>query len=110
MAFFIFLSFYAKYFYQSAVVENLQTEWPGILQNRLLYSSQSVSTAFYMADKAFIDSVLRLSKLYTVASKEPFPIKTDAYPYVTADQLSKGKTIYGLSAYCNFAENHNHVD
>ena len=38
-----------------------------------------------MADKAFIDSVVRLRNLYEEASKEPFPIKTDAYPLVTAD-------------------------
>ena len=31
LAFFIFLAFYAKYFYQMAVVDNLSTEWPGIL-------------------------------------------------------------------------------
>ena len=68
ICFFIFLTLYAKYFYQQAVVENLQTEWPGILQSRLIYSAQSVSAAFYYADKAFIDSVSRLQKLYQVAS------------------------------------------
>ena len=64
LAFFIFLWLYAKYSYQQAVVDNLSTEWPDILENRLVYSSQSVSTAFYMADKAFIDSVMRLKTLY----------------------------------------------
>lgn len=87
LAFFIMLAFYAKYFYQTAVVSNLSTEWPGILQTRLVYSSQSVSTAFYMADKAFIDSVVRLRDLYEAASKEPYPIKDDAYPIVTEEQI-----------------------
>ena len=82
LAFFIFLAFYAKYFYQMAVVDNLSTEWPGILQDRLIYSSQSVSTAFYMADKAFTDSVVRLRNLYQEASKDPFPIKRNSYPIV----------------------------
>ena len=82
MAFFIFLALYSKFVYQQAVVDNLSTEWPGILQDRLVYSSQSVSTAFYMADKAFIDTAVRLSKLYTEASREPFPVKSDAYPHV----------------------------
>ena len=64
LAFFVFLALYAKYFYQGAVVHNLSTEWWGILRDRLVYSSQSVSTAFYMADKAFIDSAVRLRDLY----------------------------------------------
>lgn len=63
-AFFIFLTLYAKYVYQQAVVDNLSTEWSSILQDRLVYSSQSVSTAFYMSDKAFIDTTLRLKALY----------------------------------------------
>lgn len=105
LAFFIFLALYAKYFYQNAVVDNLSTEWPGILQDRLIYSSQSVSTAFYMADKAFVDSVVRLSNLYEEASVDPFPIRQDAYPLVSADQLTEDKVIYGLAAYCNFEGN-----
>mgnify|MGYP001349876956 CR=1 FL=1 len=74
-AYFIFLVLYAEYFYRPDLVRNLSTEWPGILQDRLLFSSQSVSTAFYIADKAFIDAVVRLSTLYTEASKDMFPIK-----------------------------------
>ena len=85
VAFFVFLELYAQVSFKNAVVNNLSTEWPGILQDRLVYSSQSVSTAFYMADKAFIDSLVRLRNLYELASKEPFPIKTDAYPLVTLD-------------------------
>ena len=30
--YFVFLALYAKTFYQDAVVENLQTEWPDILE------------------------------------------------------------------------------
>ena len=55
-----------------------------------------------MADKAFIDSIVRLRNLYEEASKEPFPIKDDAYPLVTKDQIEDGKVIYGLSPYCTF--------
>ena len=62
MAFFIFLTLYAKLFYQEAVVDKLATEWPKILEDKLIYSSKSVSTAFYLADKAFIDTIIRLSQ------------------------------------------------
>lgn len=31
LAFFVFLALYSKFFYQQAVVDNLSTEWPGIL-------------------------------------------------------------------------------
>ena len=55
---------YAKFYYQDSVVENLSTEWPGILQDRLVYSSQAISTVFYMADKAFIETLMRVSILY----------------------------------------------
>ena len=58
--FFICLAIYAKIQYQKNVVKNLSKEWPEILKDRLVYSSQSVATAFYMADKAFIDSIVRL--------------------------------------------------
>ena len=102
LAFFLFLSLYAKYFYQAAVVSNLSTEWPGILQDRLIYSSESVSTAFYFADKALIDSVDRFKELYIEAKKEPFPIRDGAYPSVTPDMVADGQVVYGLSAFCNF--------
>ena len=92
------------------MVKNLSTEWPQILENRLLYSSQAVSTAFYMADKAFLDSVKRLRDLYKEASKEPFPIRHDAYPTVSASQLQGGKTLYGLSCYCNFPDEDTSAD
>ena len=55
-----------------------------------------------MADKAFIDSVVRLKTLYQEAAKDPFPIRSDAYKTVTRDQLADGQVVYGLSAYCNF--------
>lgn len=57
-----------------------------------------------MADKAFMDSVIRLSALYIEASREDFPIRKDAYPTVTFDQIKDGETIYGLSAYCNIED------
>ena len=54
------VAFFAIYYYKAAVVDNLKTEWQYILEDRLIYSSQSVSAAFYMADNAFIDTVKRL--------------------------------------------------
>ena len=96
MAFFVFLSLYAKFFYQEAVVDNLSTEWPKILEDRLIYSSHSVSTAFYLADKAFIDTIVRLSKLYEGASMEPYPVNSDIYPRVREDWLrDDGTALYG---------------
>ena len=64
LAFFIFLALYSKYFYAVAVAESMEKQWPEILQQRLEFSAQSVSTAFYHADKAFIDTVARLQHLY----------------------------------------------
>ena len=55
-----------------------------------------------MADKAFIDTLVRLSTLYTEASKDLFPIKPHAYPQVTKEQLDEYGQVYGLDAYCNF--------
>jgi len=63
-----------------------------------------VSTAFYFADKAFIDSVVRLKDLYQVAEKDPFPIAYGAYPSVTAEQVADGKIVYGLSTYCSYPD------
>ena len=80
--FFILLGFYAKFFYQEELVKNMATEWPALLEDRLQYTSQSVSTAFYMSDKAFINAMFRLRNLYEEASKDSFPIKTNAYPRV----------------------------
>lgn len=100
----MFLWLYAKYFYQVAVVDNLSTEWPGILSDRLEYSSQSVSTAFYMADKALVDAVVRLRNLYEEADKEPFPIREDAYPRIRPEQVANGEVVYGLSMFCDTEE------
>jgi hypothetical protein len=61
-----------------------------------------VSTAFYIAEKGFIESTYRLKNLYEVADKDPFPLKNDAYPLVTRDQLAGGEVVYGQSAYCSF--------
>ena len=93
--FFICLASYAKIHYQTNVVKNLSKEWPKILNDRLVYSSQSVATAFYMADKAFVDSIVRLQKLHIEASKDLFPIRTDAYPTVAESALANGAVIHG---------------
>ena len=60
LAFFIFLAFFAIYYYKASVVDNLKPEWQPLLEDRLIFSSQSVASAFYMADNAFIDTVTRL--------------------------------------------------
>ena len=53
-----------------------------ILQDRLTFSTEAVSTTFYMIDKLGIDATLRLSEFYEQAQSTefPFPIKADAYP------------------------------
>ena len=62
-----------------------------------------------MADKAFIDTLVRLSTLYTEASKDLFPIKAHAYPQVTKEQLDEYGKVYGLDAYCNFDEDNEDI-
>lgn len=61
-----------------------------------------------MADKAFIDTAVRLSKLYTEASKEPFPVREDAYPGVTREQVQNGEVLFGLNPYCDFPDEEMH--
>ena len=113
IAFFLFLFLFVRYYYSDKVLENLSTEWWPILRDRLVYSSQSVSTAFYMADKAFIDSAVRLRNLYEQANSDdqPFPINPDAYTHIKPEQVedadNDGSPIYGLSAYCNTVEGQN---
>jgi len=53
-----------------------------------------------MADKAFIDTAHRLQELYTIASKEPFPLNTDYFELLTDDELIQGEVVFGKSAYC----------
>ena len=57
-----------------------------------------------MADKAFIDTLVRLSTLYTEASKDLFPVKPHAYPRATDADFDRFDPVYGLDAYCNFPE------
>ena len=38
-AYFLFLIIYAVYFYTPDLVDNLSTEWPDILKDRLVFSS-----------------------------------------------------------------------
>ena len=99
-AFFLFLGLYASYFYQDQIVEKLSKGWPEILQERLKFSAYSVSTAFYFADKAFIDQVVRLKKLYLEADNDPYPISDTAYPRITDEEVADGKIVKGESAYC----------
>ena len=95
------MGIYAKFFYQTAVVENLQVEWPGILEDRLMFSAQAVSTAIHMGDKAWLDSVNRLKILYEDASSEPYPIRADSFDLARPEDLSYDTKVYGRSAYCN---------
>ena len=90
-------------------MEKLSTEWKSILEERLVYSSESISTAFYMADRAFIDSLLRLRNFYHEASKDPFPLRQDAYPRLTEEDIAGGKRIYSHTAYCDFRDS-DHLD
>ena len=79
MIYAIFMIFYSYKIYQSAVIHNLKDEWPGILNNRLTFSTESISTALYMIDKIFLDSAVRMSMVFKLANREPFPIKADAF-------------------------------
>ena len=113
LLFFVFLFVFVKYRFSFKVLENLSTEWWPILHDRLVYSSQSVSTAFYMADKAFIDSAVRLRNLYEQANRdgEPFPINPNAYTHIDPELVLNARDddlpIYGYSAYCNTEEGRN---
>ena len=55
-----------------------------------------------MADRAFIDSLLRLRDFYHEASKDPFPLKRDAYPRLSDEDIEGGKRVYSHTAYCDF--------
>ena len=82
-AFFVFLALYAKIYYQNSVVTNLSTEWPGILQDRLVYSSQAISAVFYATDRTFIETLFDLTMHYNQANRQLFPIRKGAYPMLT---------------------------
>ena len=54
-----------------------------------------------MVDKVLIDSAQRLKALYQEASKDPFPVRTDAYPSLDSDAMPAGQEDY--NPYCNNA-------
>ena len=66
--------------YITEVVTVVNSQLEPILRDRLRYSTESVSTTIYMADKIGIDQILRLAALYMNAMViDPFPISKDAY-------------------------------
>lgn len=56
----VLLALFARYYYRERIVDTLKPAWPDLLESRLEYASQSVSAAFYAADKSFIDIGSRL--------------------------------------------------
>ena len=100
MIYAIFMIFYSYNIYQSAVVNNLKPEWPRILDNRLTFSTESISTALYMIDKIFIDSAVRMSMVFKLAMRDPFPIKANAFDLYDASDLESGMRVYNGGAHC----------
>ena len=64
----------------------MSKELEPVITDRLIYSTQAVSTTFYMVDKLGIDSSLRLSMVYhNTVNFDPFPVKADADGYKLFD-------------------------
>ena len=59
--------------YITEVVDVVNGQLQPILSDRLKYSTESVSTTIYMADKIGIDQILRLAELYKNAKEVTAP-------------------------------------
>ena len=78
--------FCTKYVYLEYFKETVDADLDPILEDRLDYSTQAISTTFYMADKLGIDVALRLSGVYySSTTYNPFPIRADAEGYQLYD-------------------------
>ena len=89
--------------YITEVVTVVNSQLEPILRDRLRYSTESVSTTIYMADKIGIDQILRLAALYMNAMViDPFPISKDAYQLYSQSKLSDPNLkIYNAGVTCN---------
>ena len=88
--------------YITEVVTVVESQLEPILRDRLKYSTESVSTTIYMADKIGIDQILRLAELYKNAKEiDPYPIKKDAYSLYLQSNLPNASTkIYNAGVTC----------
>ena len=90
--------------YITEVVTVVNSQLEPILEDRLKYSTESVSTTIYMADKIGIDQILRLSELYKNAKEiDPFPIRKGAYSLYPQSKLvgETTKKIYNAGVSCS---------
>ena len=89
LLYFIFMIAYTKIQYVHELVDIVSKELQPVIKDRLVYSTEAISTTFYMVDKLGIDSSLRLSNVYrNTANFDPFPVKADAPGYRLFDPSS----------------------
>ena len=80
--YFVFIFIYTQIAYVKELKNTVDDQLDPIIEDRLVYSTQAVSTMFYMIDKLGIDSSKRLSGVYQKATQDtPFPIKANAEGY-----------------------------
>ena len=79
--YFLCMLFYTQIRYVNEVVRVVTGHLDPILEDRLQFSAEAVSTTFYMVDKLGVDATLRLSEFYEQSQSEefPFPVKVNAY-------------------------------
>ena len=103
LVYFTFMIIFTQSNYITEVVDVVNGQLAPILSDRLKYSTESVSTTIYMADKIGIDQILRLAELYKNAKEiDPYPIKKDAYDLYDQTKLEgeTSKMIYNAGATC----------
>ena len=104
LVYFTFMIIFTQSNYITEVVTVVNSQLEPILEDRLKYSTESVSTTIYMADKIGIDQILRLSELYKNAKEiDPFPIRKDAYSLYPQSKLvgETTKKIYNAGVSCS---------
>ena len=79
--YFLCMLLYTQIRYVNEVVSVVTGHLDPILEDRLQFSAEAVSTTFYMVDKLGVDATLRLSEFYEQSQSEefPFPVKVNAY-------------------------------
>ena len=79
--YFLCMLLYTQIRYVNEVVRVVTGHLDPILEDRLQFSAEAVSTTFYMVDKLGVDATLRLSEFYEQSQSEefPFPVKVNAY-------------------------------
>ena len=95
-----FMVIYSYSIYEYAVITRLNPQWPNILQKRLEFSTESISTALYMVDKIFIDSSMRMFELFSQADKSLFPVNEEAFDIFDASEFDVGQRVELQGSYC----------